>query len=106
MAHRLAWLYVYGEWPKDMIDHVNGDGTFNAISNLREADNTLNKQNQRIPNKNSKSKLLGAYARKEKFRSQIMVNRKAIGLGTYETAEEAHQAYLSAKRELHRSCTI
>jgi hypothetical protein len=36
-AHRLAWLYVHGRWPVDLIDHINGDKQDNRIANLREA---------------------------------------------------------------------
>lgn len=37
-AHRLAWLYVYGEFPKRGVEHINGDKKDNRISNLRQKD--------------------------------------------------------------------
>lgn len=44
-AHRLAWLYVNGRWPKDQIDHIDMVKTNNAWVNLREASTSQNKAN-------------------------------------------------------------
>ncbi len=44
-AHRLAWLYIHGSWPKDQIDHINRIRTDNRIANLREVSNKQNLQN-------------------------------------------------------------
>jgi hypothetical protein len=48
-AHRLAWLYVYGEWPAGLIDHVNGDKADNRLANLRPADKSQNGANRIRP---------------------------------------------------------
>jgi len=44
-AHRLAWLYVYGEFPKEQLDHINGNKEDNRICNLREANQSQNNFN-------------------------------------------------------------
>jgi hypothetical protein len=44
-AHRLAWLYMHGEWPAKQIDHLNGDRCDNRITNLCEASNNESLQN-------------------------------------------------------------
>lgn len=44
-AHRLAWFYAYGVWPKNQIDHINGQRDDNRLGNLREADFSQNQAN-------------------------------------------------------------
>ena len=48
LAHRLAWLYYHGYFPKDELDHRNGDKRDNRIANLREATSTQNKWNRGV----------------------------------------------------------
>ena len=47
-AHRVAWAIHYGEWPKDQIDHINGDPKDNRINNLRCVNNQQNGQNTKL----------------------------------------------------------
>ena len=48
LAHRLAWLYMNGVWPKECIDHINCIRDDNRFSNLREATKQQNSYNSRI----------------------------------------------------------
>jgi len=107
-AHRLAWLYVHGEWPNDGIDHINGDKVDNRISNLRAATHAQNKQNLRKARSDSKSGLLGASwsLALNKWRACIGVDGKKKHLGYFDKAEQAHAVYIEAKRTLHPFCTI
>lgn len=105
-AHRLAWLYVNGDWPGGDIDHINGDRSDNRISNLRDIPHAANTQNRRKAHKNNGTGLLGAHRDRNSFKSSIHSDGKQIFLGMFDTAEEAHQAYLKAKRRLHEGCTI
>jgi len=105
-AHRLAWLYMTGEWPVGEIDHRDTDRTNNRFSNLRDVTSLGNKQNRRAPNKNSSTGLLGVSPKRDKWKAQIRANGKNRHLGTFTTPMEAHAAYLKAKRELHEGCTI
>jgi hypothetical protein len=105
-AHRLAWLHVYGRWPVGEIDHINGAKDDNRISNLREATRSENLQNQRRATRGSKTGFLGVYPSFGKFGAQIMLAGKTRHIGTFETAEQAHAAYVRAKRELHPGGTL
>lgn len=105
-AHRLAWLYVHGTWPTAPIDHINGDPGDNRIANLRLATPLLNTQNNRRARVNNQSGFLGVAQVKGGWRSQISVGRQRIELGTYATPEQAHAAYVEAKRRLHAGGTI
>lgn len=104
-AHRLAWLFVYGEWPDSAIDHINGKKDDNRIENLRLTNPVLNGQN-RLPNK-GKTTLMGAFTDKGKLHrenpwfSSITVNKKKIHLGWFKTEKEAHEAYKKAKAIHH-----
>lgn len=105
-AHRLAWLYTHGEWPKGLIDHINGNKADNRICNLRDVFADGNSQNVRKPNKRNKSGFMGVIWYQNKWRASMSVNGKSKWLGDYSTPEEAHQVYLEAKRKYHAACTI
>jgi hypothetical protein len=107
-AHRLAWLYCYGVWPTNYIDHINGIKHDNRLSNLRECTNSENIQNQRRAQKGNSVGLLGVYkcTKSDKFFSQIMCNSKVKYLGVFDSKEDAHNAYLDAKREIHNFNSI
>jgi hypothetical protein len=102
-AHRLAWLYAYGEFPEKFIDHMNEIRDDNRIINLRLATRQENYHNISTPNKNNASGFRGVCWHKfsRTWRSQIRVNGKDKYLGDFDTAEQASESYLAAKRELH-----
>lgn len=102
-AHRLAWFHFYGEWPEFEMDHIDGNGMNNRISNLRCATHAQNSQNLSKRSTN-KSGVMGVSWMKsyQKWEAYIMVNYKKIGLGYYNDLQEAGAAYLKAKKELHR----
>ena len=105
-THRLAWLYVTGEWPKQSLDHMDGDPSNNRYANLRDIPQSHNTQNMRGATKRSLSGFLGVSPHKARFRARIRVNRKLIHLGAFATPEEAYSVYLEAKRKLHAGNTL
>lgn len=108
-SHRLAWFYVYGKWPDDQIDHINGQRSDNRISNLRDVTNQVNAQNlKRATRVKTSTDYLGVYKTTniKPWRAQIDIDKKTRHIGYYKTPEEANEAYLKAKRMLHVGCTI
>lgn len=107
-AHRLAWFYVHGVWPKNQIDHVDGERTNNRIANLREADDAQNRQNRRVSRKDSKSGVLGVswHQHSKGWAACITTSGIRRHLGVFDTPELAHQAYLRAKHALHEFNTL
>jgi hypothetical protein len=106
-VHRVVWALHRGCWPRDQIDHINGVRSDNRIENLREADNSMNAENKRGPQANNRCGLLGVWPRPAgRYAAQIESHGRAHWLGTFDTPEEAHQAYLTAKRQLHAGNTL
>lgn len=101
-AHRLAWLYVYGEWPKGQIDHINRVRNDNRISNLRDVSNAVNGQNRSLRANNGSGYCGVSYHRTAKgWQAQITANGKGNYLGIFPTKEAAAEAYKAAKDRLH-----
>lgn len=99
LAHRVAWLYMYGIWPNNQIDHINGVRNDNRINNLREVTNKENCQN-RLKHKNGH--LIGTTFRKDinRWVAQVNISGKQVYLGLYYTQQEAHKAYLTKLNEV------
>ena len=108
LAHRVIWLYVTGQWPARLIDHINGDRQDNRWSNLRDVSRVVNAQNIRSANSNNNSQLLGAsYCLwNQRWRSQITIYGTKWHLGYFDTAEAAHEQHLWYKRWFHEGCEI
>ncbi|CAH0445688.1 hypothetical protein LMG10661_01872 [Ralstonia syzygii subsp. syzygii] len=108
LAHRLAWLLIHGEWPQGEIDHINGSRHDNRIENLRDVPRSLNQQNQTRPQSSNTTGALGVSRAdaKGRFRARIFNDGRQHHLGTFKTVEEASQAYVFAKRQMHRGGVI
>jgi hypothetical protein len=101
-AHRLVWLYTYGKWPAQDVDHIDGNGLNNKLSNLREATRSENCRN-RGANCNGTSGYKGVHwhKRTKTWHARIMANGKSFFLGQFVEREKAHEAYVKASHELH-----
>lgn len=99
LAHRLAWLYMTGEWPKDRIDHRDTDNTNNRWLNLREATQSQNVANAKKRFDNTSGyKGVGWSHSLQKWRAEIKVNHRRVHLGVFDQAEDAHVAYILASK--------
>lgn len=101
LAHRIAWAMTYGEWP-DCVDHINGIGFSNRITNLRACSHSENLRNQKV-RKDNKVGLKGIHwnSKDKRWRAQIKVNGRLKYLGQFKTKEEAHVAYCEGAKQLH-----
>ena len=101
MLHRVIWFYCKGEWPKNDIDHEDQNKHNNRIGNLRDFTKTLNNQNLKTAKSSSKLGILGVRQVKGKFHANIGVNSKSVYLGSFDTIEEATEAYQAGKVKYH-----
>lgn len=104
LLHRVIWKMMTGEDPSTDVDHKDRNRKNNAWSNLRLATALQNKVNSARKGKLPR----GVHQRKGRtnFYAQIRVDGKPLHLGTFATAEEAHQAYRKASLELHGEFSI
>jgi hypothetical protein len=101
-AHRLAWLWMTGEWPKYLIDHINGDRSDNRFHNLREATHAENMWNLRKPSTNTSGiKGVSKFKRNGKWRARISANGTSRFLGYFDKRDDAIAAHAKAANELH-----
>ena len=98
-ATRLVWLWLYGRWPREHIDHKDGNTSNDRIANLREASRSQNLANAKLK-KNSVTGFKGVTVRGNKFRVSVTKNGKRFHLGHFPSAIEAHDAYVAKAREL------
>jgi len=101
MAHRLVWKWVTGNDPAQQLDHRDRDKRNNAWHNLREADLYQQSRNRAAPTGKTSGLPRGVRRNHSRYGAQLRVGKGIQHLGTYDTPEEAHQAYLQAVQEQH-----
>lgn len=102
MAHRIAWLFVTGEWPVCEIDHVDTNAMNNSWTNLRQASSSENLRN-RGPQKNNTSGYKGVTFVESRglWIAGIKVHGKRHNLGAFKSAADAYKAYCDAVQKMH-----
>lgn len=93
MAHRLAWLYVYGYFPENQIDHIDRNRSNNKIDNLRHVSQSCNLKNISLKSNNT-SGVTGVYwsSLEKRYKAGVKFNQKYIHLGTFENFNDAVKA--------------
>lgn len=104
VVHRIIWAMHYGEWPSQMLDHIDGDKKNNAIANLREATRSTNAANSK-PRTSFYSSLKGVTWNRRVgwWQAQIKKDGKSYYLGLFASEREAHAAYQKKAVELFGS---
>jgi len=106
LAHRLAWLLHYKEWPKGQIDHINHNRNDNRIENLREATGLDNNRNQSLnPTNSSGACGVSWHKQRNKWRAFVWLNNKQKHLGLFDDFDDAVAARLAANKqyEFHKN---
>jgi hypothetical protein len=100
-AHQLAWLYMKGEWGRPLIDHCDGNPFNNRWRNLRLSTRSNNGADQ-ARNRSNTSGFKGVIPdrRSGRWVAKIAKQRRRYHLGSFATAEEAHQVHAAAARLL------
>ncbi len=98
-AHRIAWLYMHGVWPANVIDHINHIKTDNRICNLRDVSMTVNSSNLSEKSSSSFSGYTGVTWCKnsKKWRVKIQANGRHYHVGRFVLLCDAVEAYAIAK---------
>lgn len=97
-SHRLAWLYMTGHWPANLIDHKDRNPSNTKWENLREATCMQNRQNQKI-RKDSNNKYKGIERHSSGlWRARIRIHGKTIILGYFKTEADAFAARIDGEK--------
>lgn len=102
LAHRLAVLYMTGEFPKVQADHKDLNRTNNAWLNLRCADRYQQARNTGMRTNNTSGvKGVSWHKKAQKYCAELWVDGKKKYLGLFVNLEDAEQAINAARLEFH-----
>lgn len=101
-AHRLAFLYMTGEWPPAHVDHKRDAKDDNRWSEIRAASAQQNALNMRLPSHNTSGfKGVSWHRAAGKWSAGITINGTRRHLGLFESRDEARAAYMRAASNIH-----
>ena len=97
-TQRLQRMVMNVTDPKLVVDHINGDRHDNRKCNLRVTTNKNNTRNNRLAKNNNSGYTGVRELLNGRYQARIMVDRKEINLGFYETFEEAKEARIKGEQ--------
>lgn len=102
LCHRLAFLYMTGDWPELDVDHKDTNTTNNKWDNLRVVTKSVNSRNRSVQ-KNNTSGVVGVswHKARRKWQANIRVNGKQVSLGFFEYKEDAIFARMTAEKNFY-----
>jgi hypothetical protein len=107
LGHRLAWLHVYGEWPREHLDHIDGNPTNNRIENLRDVSPTVNGQNRKRVHRNTVTGFLGVdQVTDGLWGVRIKVDGRIVKLSGIRSEKLAQECSVALRRILQPGCTL
>jgi hypothetical protein len=97
-AHRVSWAIHYGEWPGQVIDHIDGDPANNRIENLRDVSRSQNQRNMKM-RKDNTSGVVGVCwdKRARKWQASITLDGRTKGIGNFKSKADAIAARKAAE---------
>lgn len=98
-AHRLAFLYITGEWPKEQVDHINGIRRDNRWCNIRECTPRENMFNMRAC---VDGKIKGIRKKNKSYEVTLRINGIPTYLGSYKNLEDAVKTIRAAREKYHK----
>ncbi|MGA4647815.1 HNH endonuclease [Citrobacter portucalensis] len=105
LAHRLAWFFCYGVWPKE-IDHIDNNKLNNSIGNLREVTHQLNQLNMPLRSNNTSGvKGVNWDKQRKRWRGRVIINGKYFTAGYFKEIEDAEVAIRALRERVHGEFT-
>lgn len=106
LQHRVAWLYMTGNWPSQVVDHIDGNLANNAWANLRDVSQSVIRQNMRVASSGTVIGNMGVFNARGNW--QYAINTMGVTLlsGRFKSAKDAHIEYEIAKQIWNEGCLI
>jgi hypothetical protein len=97
-ASRLAWLYMTGQWPRHMVDHINGKRDDDRWCNLRDVTPAQNARNRGVCRRNTSGRV-GVHPVKKsgKWGAEIWLDGRNKRLGHFKKKSAAIKARRAAE---------